>query len=122
MPYVWRIQMQRRMLSTLPNRYHYQARVSGQASMFSVPVNKIAALFNEMHIIDLVNASDFVGLGQPGDGPGILSGALPRVETVIEGVERITRSLGMLQARLSCQIIQVYSLLVYLHHVLRSEP
>ena len=67
--------------------------VSGLPSMFSVPVDKIAALFNEMHIIDLVNASDFVGLGQPGDGPGILSGALPTAETVIEGVERITPEL-----------------------------
>jgi hypothetical protein len=62
-------------------------------SMFSVPVDEIAALFNEMHIVDLINAPDFVGLGQPGDGPGILSGALPTAETVIEGVERITPEL-----------------------------
>ena len=63
--------------------------VSGLPSMLSVPVDKLAGLFNEMHIIDLFNAPDF-GLGQPGDGPGILSGALPTAETVIEGVERIT--------------------------------
>ena len=67
--------------------------VTGVPSMFSVPVDKIAALFNDMHIIDLINAPDFVGLGQPGDGPGILSGALPTAETVIEGVERITPEL-----------------------------
>jgi hypothetical protein len=67
--------------------------VSGLPSMFSVPIDKIAELFNEMHIIDLVNAPDFLGLGQPGDGPGILSGALPTAETVIEGVERITPEL-----------------------------
>jgi hypothetical protein len=73
--------------------------VSGLPSMFSVPVNKIAALFNEKHIIDLVNAPDFV-LGQPGDGPGILSDALPTAETVIELRSRS----GVLQARLSCQI------------------
>ena len=67
--------------------------MSGLPCMFSVPIDRIAALFNEMHIIDLVNAPDFVGLGQPGDGPGILSGALPTAETVIEGVERITPEL-----------------------------
>ena len=66
---------------------------SGLPSMLSVPIDKISALFNEMHIIDLVNAPDFVGLGQPGDGPGILAGALPTAETVIEGVERITPEL-----------------------------
>ena len=71
-----------------------RARDSGvRSSMFSIPIDKIAALFNEMHIIDLVNAPDFIGIGQPGDGPGILSGALPTAETVIEGVERITPEL-----------------------------
>ena len=67
--------------------------VSGLPSMFSVPVDKIAELFNEMHLIDLVNGPDFVGLGQPGDGPGILSGALPTAETVIEGIKRLTPEL-----------------------------
>ena len=67
--------------------------VSSLPSMFSVPVDKIAELFNEMHIINLVNTSDFIGLGQSGDGPGILSGALPTAETVIEGIKRITPEL-----------------------------
>ena len=81
-------------LTTLPgDREREIATVSSLPSMFSVPIDKIAALFNEMHIIDLVNAPDFVGLGQPGDGLGILSGALPTAETVIEGVERITPEL-----------------------------
>ena len=69
------------------------AVVSSLPSMFSVPTDKIAALFNEMHIVDLLNAPDLIGLGQPGDGPGILSGALPTAATVIEGVERITPEL-----------------------------
>jgi hypothetical protein len=69
------------------------ALVSSLPNMFSVPVDKAAALFSEMHLIDLVNGPDFVGLGQPGDGPGILSGALPTAETVIEGVVRITPEL-----------------------------
>jgi hypothetical protein len=67
--------------------------VAGLPNMFSVPLDKVAALFKDMHIIDLVNAPDFVGLGQPGDGPGVLAGALPTAQTVIEGVERITPEL-----------------------------
>ena len=65
---------------------------SGLPSIISAPVDKIAVLFKDMHLVDLVNAPDF-GLGQPGDGPGILAGALPTAETVIEGVERITPEL-----------------------------
>ena len=43
-----------------------------------------------MHI---VNALGFVGLEQPGDAPGTLSGELLIAETVIEGDERITLEL-----------------------------
>ncbi|KAF8804696.1 hypothetical protein BYT27DRAFT_7194314 [Phlegmacium glaucopus] len=60
--------------------------------VISVSVDKVAALFKEMHVVDLISAPDF-GLGQPGDGEGILAGALPTAETVIEGVEQITPQL-----------------------------
>ena len=80
-------------LTPLSGDREREITVSGLPSMFSVPIDRIVALFNEMHIINLVNAPDFVGLGQPGDGAGILSGALPTAETVIEGVERITPEL-----------------------------
>ena len=85
--------------------------------MFSVPVDKVAALFNDMHIIDLVNAPDFVGLGQPGDGPGMLSGALPTAEIVIEGVERITPELMALGFATGKAILPEHSgtLSLYLH-------
>lgn len=85
--------------------------------MFSVPVDKVAALFNDMHIIDLVNAPDFVGLGQPGDGPGMLSGTLPTAECVIEGVERITPELMALGFATGKAILPDHSgtLSLYLH-------
>ncbi|KAF8161073.1 hypothetical protein B0H34DRAFT_364966 [Crassisporium funariophilum] len=60
--------------------------------VISAPVDKLAAMFNDMHIIDLVKAPDF-GLGQPGDGEGLLAGALPTAGTVIEGVKQITPEL-----------------------------
>ncbi|CAK5265764.1 unnamed protein product [Mycena citricolor] len=48
--------------------------------------------FREMHIVDLVSDPD-LGLGQPGDGDGLLAGALPTPETVINGIEEITPQL-----------------------------
>lgn len=54
--------------------------------------DKLAQLYKDMHIIDLIKVSDF-GLGQPGDGEGLLAGALPTAETVIEGVKQITPEL-----------------------------
>jgi len=65
---------------------------SALPGVISASVDTASALFKEMHIIDLVNAPD-LGLGQPGDGKGILAGALPTAETVIEGVQRITPEL-----------------------------
>ncbi|KAK7472541.1 hypothetical protein VKT23_000656 [Stygiomarasmius scandens] len=58
----------------------------------SAAVESLSALFNEMNIIDLIKSPD-LGLGQPGDGGGILAGALPTAETVIKGVEQLTPQL-----------------------------
>jgi hypothetical protein len=49
-------------------------------------------VFKDIHIVSLVKSPD-LGLGQPGDGDGILSGALPTAETVIDGFEQITPQL-----------------------------
>lgn len=71
-------------------------------------VSKLSALFKDMKLVDLVASSAVeelkepviemitspdLGLGQPGDGKGILAGALPTAETVINGFEQITPSL-----------------------------
>lgn len=61
-------------------------------SVVSAPVEQLTALLNEMHIIELIKAPD-LGLGQPGDGEGILAGAVPTPETVIKGVKEITPQL-----------------------------
>jgi hypothetical protein len=58
----------------------------------STPVDKLADLFNEMHVVDLLAAPN-LGLGQPGNGSGLLAGALPTAETVLEGVKQITPQL-----------------------------
>ncbi|KAJ8453691.1 hypothetical protein ONZ45_g19609 [Pleurotus djamor] len=45
-----------------------------------------------MRLIELVKAPN-LGLGEPGDGKGILAGAVPTAETVIKGIEQITPQL-----------------------------
>jgi len=65
---------------------------SALPGVISASVDTVSALFKEMHIINLINAPDF-GLGQPGDGEGLLAGALPTAKTVIEGAQLITPQL-----------------------------
>ncbi|KAF5393524.1 hypothetical protein D9757_000576 [Collybiopsis confluens] len=60
--------------------------------MNNAHLGAITSMFNELHIVDLVKAPDF-GLGQPGDGDGILAGAIPTAETVINGIEQVTPQL-----------------------------
>jgi len=71
-------------------------QVSAQAFDFpgviSAPLDSLTDMFNEMLVIDLVTSPDF-GLGQPGNGKGILAGAVPTAETVLQGVKQITPQL-----------------------------
>ncbi|KAJ6499306.1 hypothetical protein C8R45DRAFT_111782 [Mycena sanguinolenta] len=57
----------------------------------SAPLEKLTGMLAEMHIVDLI-ADDF-GIGQPGDGPGLLAGALPTAEVVLSGIEQLTPQL-----------------------------
>lgn len=58
----------------------------------SASLDRLTSTFAEMHIVDLIMAPDF-GIGQPGDGSGILAGAVPTAETIINGIEQITPQL-----------------------------
>ncbi|KAJ6593895.1 hypothetical protein B0H19DRAFT_39241 [Mycena capillaripes] len=58
----------------------------------SASLEKLTVMFSEMHVVDLITAPD-LGIGQPGDGPGLLAGAVPTAETVINGIEQITPQL-----------------------------
>ncbi|TFK75456.1 hypothetical protein BDN72DRAFT_758054 [Pluteus cervinus] len=68
------------------------AGITGLPAIASVPLEKLRTMFNDLHIIDLVKEPD-LGIGQPGDGKGILAGAVPTAETVIKGFEQITPQL-----------------------------
>jgi hypothetical protein len=62
------------------------------ASVYNSPVTQLHAMFSEMDAVSLFTATDF-GLGQPGDGKGILSGAIPTAKTVLDGIQQITPQL-----------------------------
>ncbi|KAH6913835.1 hypothetical protein BKA70DRAFT_1259604 [Coprinopsis sp. MPI-PUGE-AT-0042] len=66
--------------------------VQAQDTTPTSPVDKMAAVLKDMRVIDLVSAPD-LGLGQPGDGKGLLAGAVPTAETVLNGVKQITPQL-----------------------------
>ncbi|KAL5523954.1 hypothetical protein ACEPAG_8127 [Sanghuangporus baumii] len=61
-------------------------------SVISAEVDAVSSLFSELHIIDLL-AAPGLGLGQPGNGEGLLAGAVPTAETVIEGAAKLTPQL-----------------------------
>ncbi|KAH7923733.1 hypothetical protein BV22DRAFT_565395 [Leucogyrophana mollusca] len=61
-------------------------------SVATASINSLSMMFEGMHLVNLVTATD-LGLGQPGDGEGILAGAVPTAETVINGIEQITPQL-----------------------------
>ena len=58
----------------------------------AAPLDKLADMYKEMKIIDLVTTPD-LGLGRPGDDQGLLAGAVPTAETVIRGFEQVTPQL-----------------------------
>jgi hypothetical protein len=61
-------------------------------SVATASIATLADMFQDMQIVNLISTPD-LGLGQPGDGKGILAGALPTAETVINGVQQITPQL-----------------------------
>lgn len=68
------------------------AAATSIASVATASIEKLSNMFKDMHIINLIMEPD-LGLGQPGDGNGLLSGAVPTAETIISGIEQITPQL-----------------------------
>ncbi len=58
----------------------------------STAIRAITDTFKDLHIVNLFTAPD-LGLGGPGEGEGILAGALPSAETVLNGFTEITPQL-----------------------------
>ncbi|EAU91642.1 hypothetical protein CC1G_09324 [Coprinopsis cinerea okayama7 len=82
----------------------YQLPSFSTASLTTAPVEKLAEVLNDLQVVDLLQAPD-LGLGQPGDGKGLLAGAVPTPETVLNGVKQITPQL-MALGRATGRMIQ----------------
>ncbi|KAI0696720.1 hypothetical protein BC835DRAFT_847027 [Cytidiella melzeri] len=61
-------------------------------SVYTSPLSQVQAVFAQIDAVSLFAAPNF-GLGEPGDGVGILSGAIPTAKTVIDGIEQVTPQL-----------------------------
>ncbi|KAG6862252.1 hypothetical protein C0995_002183 [Termitomyces sp. Mi166 len=57
-----------------------------------VSLDEVSSMFSKMNIVNLISHPT-LGIGEPGDGPGLLSGAIPTAETVLKGFEEITPQL-----------------------------
>ncbi|THH08685.1 hypothetical protein EW146_g8919, partial [Bondarzewia mesenterica] len=72
--------------------------VSVDIESFSLPsvatatVDSLTDALKDIKLVSLIAAPN-LGLGQPGDGDGLLAGAIPTAETVIHGIVQITPQL-----------------------------
>jgi hypothetical protein len=60
-------------------------------SIVTASAESVTSIFGDLRVVSFLSGD--LGLGQPGDGPGILSGALPTAETIINGITTITPQL-----------------------------
>jgi hypothetical protein len=70
----------------------------------SATFESVTETLKDLHIVSLFKAPD-LGLGQPGNGSGLLAGAIPTAETVINGIEKITPELMTLSYATGTSII-----------------
>ncbi|KAG6845400.1 hypothetical protein H0H87_009747 [Tephrocybe sp. NHM501043] len=65
-----------------------------ETSFFDAPLSldAVTDMLSKMNIVSLIG-SPGLGLGEPGDGDGLLAGAVPTAETVLKGFEQITPQL-----------------------------
>ncbi len=66
--------------------------VSGITSVTATSLEKLKHVFKDINVISLLSVPNW-GLGQPGDQPGILAGAVPSAKAIVQGVEEITPQL-----------------------------
>ncbi|KZT72195.1 hypothetical protein DAEQUDRAFT_723387 [Daedalea quercina L-15889] len=78
--------------TTVSMRLHTQSTETEFCSVANASITTLKTVFSEVNLVSLITTPD-LGLGGPADGPGILSGALPSAQTVIQGVEEITPQL-----------------------------
>ncbi|KAI0821655.1 hypothetical protein BC628DRAFT_1523397 [Trametes gibbosa] len=62
------------------------------ASVTATSLAKLKEVLDDLNIVSLMTAPD-MGLGHPADHPGLLSGALPSTDAIVNGIEEMTPQL-----------------------------
>ncbi|KAH9895143.1 hypothetical protein C8Q73DRAFT_790318 [Cubamyces lactineus] len=62
------------------------------ASVTATSLEKLKEVLDGLDLVSLITTPD-LGLGHPGNGPGLLSGAIPSADAIVDGVEQITPQL-----------------------------
>jgi hypothetical protein len=62
------------------------------ANIATASISALTDMFRDMNLVNLIKAPD-LGLGQPRGGEGLLAGALPTAEAVMNGMKQITPQL-----------------------------
>lgn len=78
--------------TTVEHTVSVTSATAGAASVYSASITQLREVFEEMELVNLVTAPN-LGLGESGDSPGLLSGAVPTAKTIIEGLEQVTPQL-----------------------------
>ena len=60
-------------------------------SVYSTSIAQLKTVLEDMNVVSLITPD--MGLSEPADQPGLLSGAVPSPRTIIEGVEQVTPQL-----------------------------
>ncbi|KAH9935610.1 uncharacterized protein B0H18DRAFT_1114330 [Fomitopsis serialis] len=79
-------------LRSMSVHVHTKTTEAEVCSVANASITTLQTVFSGVNLVSLITTPD-LGLGGPPDGPGILSGALPTAQAVIQGVEHITPQL-----------------------------
>ena len=82
------------LCQSAPAALEQQATATSEAfpSVSDASFDALSTMLKNMDVVNLLLSPDF-GIGQPGDGPGLLSGALPTPGTVLNGLQQVTPEL-----------------------------
>ena len=83
-----------RLLQSAPAALEQPVTATSEAfpSVSDASFDALSTMLKNMDVVNLLLSPDF-GIGQPGDGPGLLSGALPTPGTVLNGLQQVTPEL-----------------------------
>ncbi|KAI8972205.1 hypothetical protein BD414DRAFT_518025 [Trametes punicea] len=62
------------------------------ASVTATSLEKLKEVLGGLNVVSLITTPD-LGFGQPGDGPGLLRGAVPSATAIVQGIEEMTPQL-----------------------------